>query len=89
MSCERKLFIDKLWYHLIARAGKADDMMLSNSEIKSLALSVEGELFKCFKETNAKYKAKYRSLIFNLKDSKNQVGTWDDQYTKRASVGYG
>ncbi|XP_069105723.1 death-inducer obliterator 1-like [Argopecten irradians] len=57
---------------LTHRAGKADDMMLSNSEIKSLALSVEGELFKCFKETNTKYKAKYRSLIFNLKDSKNQ-----------------
>ncbi|XP_060080403.1 uncharacterized protein LOC132559794 [Ylistrum balloti] len=57
---------------LTHRAGKADDMMLSNSEIKSLALSVEGELFKCFKDTNTKYKAKYRSLIFNLKDSKNQ-----------------
>ncbi|XP_033727840.1 uncharacterized protein LOC117317151 isoform X2 [Pecten maximus] len=57
---------------LTHRAGKADDIMLSNSEIKSLALSVEGELFKCFKDTNTKYKAKYRSLIFNLKDSKNQ-----------------
>ncbi|OWF35955.1 PHD finger protein 3-like [Mizuhopecten yessoensis] len=57
---------------LTHRAGKADDMMLSNSEIKSLALSVEGELYKCFKDTNTKYKAKYRSLIFNLKDSKNQ-----------------
>jgi len=47
--------------------------MLSNSEIKSLALNIEEELYRYFKETNHKYKAKYRSLIFNIKDSKNQV----------------
>ncbi|KAL4218462.1 Death-inducer obliterator 1 [Mactra antiquata] len=56
---------------LTARAAKADDIMLSNSEIKSLALSIEEELFKHFKDTDSKYKAKYRSLLFNIKDQKN------------------
>ncbi|XP_053382653.1 death-inducer obliterator 1-like isoform X2 [Mercenaria mercenaria] len=57
---------------LAARAEAADDVMLSSSEIKSVALSVEEELFKYFKDTDHKYKAKYRSLIFNIKDQKNK-----------------
>ena len=48
--------------------------MLSLSEIKLLALDIENELYDFFKETGHKYKAKYRSLIFNIKDSKNKVG---------------
>ena len=30
-------------------------------------------MFKCFKDTDHKYKAKYRSLVFNIKDHKNKV----------------
>lgn len=48
-------------------------MMLSSSEIKGLVLSIEEELFKYFKDTDSKYKAKYRSLVFNIKDPKNKV----------------
>jgi len=58
---------------LFFRAEKADDVMLSLSEIKLLALDIENELYDFFKETGHKYKAKYRSLIFNIKDSKNKV----------------
>lgn len=47
--------------------------MLSNSEIKKIALSIEEELYNLFQETGTKYKAKYRSLIFNIKDLKNKV----------------
>ena len=47
--------------------------MLSSSEIKGLVLSIEEELFKYFKDTDSKYKAKYRSLVFNIKDQKNKV----------------
>ena len=47
--------------------------MLANSEIKGLALTIEEEMFKCFKDTDHKYKAKYRSLVFNIKDHKNKV----------------
>lgn len=59
--------------YLFFRAEKADDVMLSLSEIKLLALDIENELYDFFKETGHKYKAKYRSLIFNIKDSKNKV----------------
>lgn len=55
------------------RARDADDVMLSNNEIKQLALAIEEDLFSCFQDTNAKYKAKYRSLIFNIKDQKNKA----------------
>ena len=47
--------------------------MLSLSEIKLLALDIENELYDFFKETGHKYKAKYRSLIFNIKDSRNKI----------------
>ncbi|CAC5394258.1 Death-inducer obliterator 1 [Mytilus coruscus] len=57
---------------LASRAEKADDVMLSLSEIKSLSLDIENELFSFFKETGHKYKNKYRSLIFNIKDIKNK-----------------
>ncbi|XP_052085444.1 PHD finger protein 3-like isoform X3 [Mytilus californianus] len=57
---------------LASRADKADDVMVSLSEIKSLSLDIENELFSFFKETGHKYKNKYRSLIFNIKDIKNK-----------------
>ncbi|XP_064597582.1 death-inducer obliterator 1-like [Liolophura sinensis] len=57
---------------LAHRANEADDIMLSNSEIKKIALSIEEELYNLFQETGTKYKAKYRSLIFNIKDLKNK-----------------
>ncbi|KAK3578905.1 hypothetical protein CHS0354_035525 [Potamilus streckersoni] len=56
---------------LAGRSEGADDVMLSSSEIKGIALAIEEELFKYFRDTGHKYKAKYRSLIFNIKDPKN------------------
>lgn len=55
------------------RADGADDVMLSTIEIRTIALKIEEELYAAFQETGHKYKAKYRSLIFNIKDSRNQV----------------
>lgn len=55
------------------RAEDADDIMLSTSEIKHLALAIEEELFKVYNSTGHKYRAKYRTLLFNLKDQKNKV----------------
>lgn len=69
-------FIADFWFVVFNhynRAEGTDDVMLSSSEIKNIALSIEEELFKYFKDTDAKYKAKYRSLIFNIKDQKNKV----------------
>lgn len=42
-------------------------------EIKKIAFKIEDELFKVFnKDTGQKYRTKYRSLVFNLKDVKNE-----------------
>lgn len=38
-----------------------------------VATRIERELFSFFRDTDSKYKNKYRSLMFNLKDPKNNV----------------
>lgn len=38
-----------------------------------LAVSIEKEMFNLYMNTDNKYKNKYRSLMFNLKDPKNKV----------------
>ncbi|XP_012274490.1 uncharacterized protein LOC105696523 isoform X2 [Orussus abietinus] len=56
---------------LTTRIKDVDDLTLSEEEINELALNIELELYKFFRDTGAKYKAKYRSLVFNIKDTKN------------------
>lgn len=57
---------------LAQRSEEADDIVLSSSEIKKLALSIEEELYRLFDDTGHKYRAKFRSLLFNIKDQKNK-----------------
>ena len=38
-----------------------------------VARKTERELFHLYKDTDSKYKSKYRSLMFNLRDTKNNV----------------
>ena len=56
------------------RVKAADNFKMPEHKVKKIAYHVENELFKMYNETTQKYKAKYRSLIFNIKDPKNQVG---------------
>lgn len=50
-----------------------NDIQINKEEVKKIAANVEEELYKLYnKDTSGKYRNKYRSLIFNLKDSKNQ-----------------
>ncbi|KAL2722709.1 death-inducer obliterator 1 isoform X4 [Vespula squamosa] len=56
---------------LLNRIKETEDLKLSNDEIADLAFNIEMEMYKYFKDTGAKYKAKYRSLVFNIKDTKN------------------
>lgn len=45
---------------------------LTETEIQAFIKAAEAEMFSMFgNDTNMKYKAKYRSLIFNIKDRKN------------------
>lgn len=38
-----------------------------------VSAKIERELFSFYRDTDSKYKNKYRSLMFNLKDPKNNV----------------
>ncbi|XP_020293828.1 death-inducer obliterator 1 [Pseudomyrmex gracilis] len=56
---------------LSSRIKETEDLQLTDEEIVDLACNIELEMYKYFKDTGSKYKAKYRSLIFNIKDTKN------------------
>lgn len=55
------------------RVNDSDDLLMTESEVGKVALRIEKELFGLFQVTDNRYKSKYRSLLFNLKDPKNQV----------------
>ncbi|ERL86208.1 hypothetical protein D910_03619, partial [Dendroctonus ponderosae] len=52
---------------------KGSDIKLTDETVKNISIEIETELYKCFGDTGQKYKNKYRSLIFNIKDPKNQT----------------
>lgn len=54
------------------RVSDSDDLVMTESEVGRVALRIEKELFSLFHVTDNRYKSKYRSLMFNLKDPKNQ-----------------
>lgn len=59
---------------------KDSDINIPEERASDVAKKTERELFQLYKDTDHKYKNKYRSLMFNLKDTKNNVSTfyaWD------------
>lgn len=54
---------------------KESDLNISVERASEVAKKTERELFHLYKDTDNKYKNKYRSLMFNLKDTKNNVST--------------
>lgn len=51
---------------------EANAPRLTSDEIKEFANNVENELYSLFnKDCNQKYRVKYRSLVFNIRDRKN------------------
>uniref|UniRef100_A0A8C3X5B2 Death-inducer obliterator 1 n=1 Tax=Catagonus wagneri TaxID=51154 RepID=A0A8C3X5B2_9CETA len=54
------------------RVTDSDDLVMTESEVGRIALRIEKEMFGLFRVTDSRYKSKYRSLMFNLKDPKNQ-----------------
>ncbi|KAI1890855.1 hypothetical protein AGOR_G00157900 [Albula goreensis] len=57
---------------LYKRVSDSDDLTISESEVGKLAVNIEKEMFNLFLNTDNKYKNKYRSIMFNLKDPKNK-----------------
>uniref|UniRef100_A0A8C7WP26 PHD finger protein 3 n=1 Tax=Oryzias sinensis TaxID=183150 RepID=A0A8C7WP26_9TELE len=58
---------------ILTQRLKESDLHISVERASEVAKKTERELFHLFKDTDHKYKNKYRSLIFNLKDTKNNV----------------
>ncbi|XP_038208455.1 death-inducer obliterator 1 [Zerene cesonia] len=59
------------------RMAESDGFKFSEDEIQQYAHDTEEELFELFNhDVGMKYKAKYRSLMFNIKDRKN-LSLWE------------
>jgi len=59
---------------LKGRVAVAKDLEVSDAEIDELALKIEERMYKLFdSKTDMKYKSKYRTLHFNIKDTKNET----------------
>ncbi|XP_063218443.1 death-inducer obliterator 1 [Bacillus rossius redtenbacheri] len=56
---------------LLTRAKECSDLDAKEDDIQKIASSIEEEMYTLFRDTGLKYKAKYRSLVFNIKDPKN------------------
>lgn len=61
------------YVHFLHFRLKDSDLNISVERAPELAKKIERELFHLYKDTDNKYKNKYRSLMFNLKDTKNNV----------------
>ncbi|XP_046384500.1 death-inducer obliterator 1 [Ischnura elegans] len=72
-NCEPiRLNVQKTLQELLQkRIQECDDLNTSEEDVKKMALNIEEELYGYFKDTGMKYKSKYRSLVFNIKDPKN------------------
>lgn len=51
----------------------AEKISVETSRVYDLSKDIEEQLFLLFNDTGSRYKNKYRSLLFNLKDEKNKV----------------
>ena len=60
-------------YLLLFRCREVE-MDVNVDEVTKICSAIEEEIVKMYGDTGQKYKTKYRSLIFNLKDPKNRVG---------------
>ncbi|XP_062951334.1 LOW QUALITY PROTEIN: death-inducer obliterator 1-like [Cynocephalus volans] len=54
------------------RVSDSDDLIMTEKEVGNITLHLEKEMFNLFQVTDIRYMRKYRSLLFNLKDPKNQ-----------------
>lgn len=56
------------------RVQECKEIEFNEEHINSLATKIEEKLYKHFEnKTDTKYKSKYRSLVFNIKDPKNET----------------
>ncbi|KAE8624437.1 hypothetical protein XENTR_v10005946 [Xenopus tropicalis] len=58
---------------LLKRVKEAPDLDVQEETLLNAAKNIEQEIFALFYHTDARYKKKYRSILFNLKDPNNKV----------------
>nr|XP_020738416.1 SPOC domain-containing protein 1 isoform X2 [Odocoileus virginianus texanus] len=58
---------EALW----SRLREHPDLVLSEKVVEGIAAGIEAALFNLTQATNGRYKTKYRSLLFNLRDPRN------------------
>lgn len=56
---------------LSSRISEEPELKTAEENLEELILKIEEELYSQFGKVDQKYKAKYRSLVFNIKDPKN------------------
>ncbi|XP_054547466.1 SPOC domain-containing protein 1 [Talpa occidentalis] len=56
---------------LWSRLRELPDVVLSQEAVEGIAAGIEAALFDLTQTTNGRYKTKYRSLLFNLRDPRN------------------
>lgn len=63
-----------LWCHHCPRSlQEHPDLVLSEQAVEGIAAGIETALFDLTQATSCRYKTKYRSLLFNLRDPRNPV----------------
>ncbi|XP_037955902.1 uncharacterized protein LOC119685630 [Teleopsis dalmanni] len=56
----------------LKKNNEQDNLLMTPEEVDVFFTKTEAEMFDCFKhEISTKYKSKYRSLMFNIRDRKN------------------
>jgi len=72
--CHVSHYVMMLWFHCRCDTA-ADDIknITSKDQVEKLANQIEEALYSLHNDITTKYKTKYRSLLFNLRDPKNQV----------------
>ncbi|XP_044750195.1 death-inducer obliterator 1 isoform X2 [Coccinella septempunctata] len=66
--------VQKTLFEQLTNRIKLDGTIkLTEDEVKEISNEIESQLYKCFGDTGQKYRNKYRSLIFNIKDVKNHT----------------
>ncbi|XP_075709273.1 SPOC domain-containing protein 1 isoform X2 [Rhinoderma darwinii] len=69
----RDTTVQTLYEVLMKRVREIQNLDVAEETLEKLAENVEEEIFRLYPDTGLRYKTKYRSLLFNLKDQKNKI----------------
>ncbi|CAF0765088.1 unnamed protein product [Didymodactylos carnosus] len=59
--------------YLLERTQKANLTQYTSDHIKNICIHIEEEMYRIFGNTGDKYKQKFRTILFNIKDKNNDI----------------